>query len=659
MSGSGKLGAAWQALDRDDFAAAERAARAALAADPADGEAAYLLGSSLLFQNRFGEALAPLRDALRLAPRRGVGHRLGYCHLALGDFGAAERVLREEVRQYPDLVNACNALGVALVNQSRREEALAAFLEAAKRDPGSAEANNNIANVLSDLGRAEEALPYLRNAVAASPALAEGHYNLGLLLHKLQQHEAAVASFEEVLRLAPRTPYALGQLVWNELALCRWERSTAAVQRLRRAVREEGIVAAPFVLIAASDSPEEQRRCAELHVKHRFATLPAPLWQGERYQHGKLRIAYLSSDFHEHATAYLAAGLFERHERAGFEVIALSYGPDDGSPMRRRLSRAFDRFVEARSMSDAQAASALRQMEVDIAVDLKGHTTGARLGILAHRPAPVQASYLGFPGTTGAPFIDYLIADRFVLPEEHRRFYSESIAYLPDCYQVNDAGRGIAEPALTRAQAGLPTEGFVFCCFNNGYKITPAVFQVWMRLLQAVPGSVLWLLEDTGAAAGNLRAAARAAGVDPARLVFAPRVPHAEHLARLRLADLFLDTLPCNAHTTASDALWGGLPVLTCAGSTFAGRVAGSLLRAVGLPELVTDSLPAYEELGLGLAREPRRLAALRERLARNRLSAPLFDTGRFRRNIEAAYAVMAEGQRQGERPRDFAVDEE
>jgi predicted O-linked N-acetylglucosamine transferase (SPINDLY family) len=301
----------------------------------------------------------------------------------------------------------------------------------------------------------------------------------------------------------------------------------------------------------------------------------------------------------------------------------------------------------------------LRDMEIDLAIDLKGHTTGARPGILSYRPAPIQVSYLGFPGTTGAPFIDYLLADRFVVPEEHQRFYSESIVYLPDSYQVNDARRKIANLTITRAVAGLPPTGFVFCCFNNSFKITPTVFQIWMRLLQAVPGSVLWLLDDNAAATGSLQDSARAAGVDPSRLVFASRVAHSEHLARQRLADLFLDTLPYNAHTTASDALWAGLPVLTCAGTAFAGRVAGSLLRAVGLPELVTDALPAYEQLALSLAREPHLLAELRARLANNRTKAALFDTDRFRRHIEAAYLAMWEKQRRGERPRAFAVDAE
>jgi protein O-GlcNAc transferase len=651
------LSSGWEALERDDFGSAEALARQALAADPRDGEALYLLGSALLFANRFEQALDPLREALRLARRRGMGHRLGYCLLALGQFEAAEQVLRAEVQEYPDLVHAYNALGVALVEQSKREEALAAFREAARRDPQSVEANSNVANVLSELGRDAEALPYLQKAVAANPQLADAQHNLGALLQGLKRHEEAIAAFDAALRLAPRMSYSLSYAAWNELAICRWGDLAARSEALRRQVRE-GIPVAPFVFVALDVPAEEQRVCAERHVREKFAAPGEPLWRGARYGHRKLRIAYLSADFHEHATAQLAARLFELHDRSRFEVVALSYGPHDASPMRKRLEAAFDRFVDARAQGDAEAARALRDMEIDIAVDLKGHTTGARLGILARRPAPLQVSYLGFPGTTGAPFIDYLLADRVVVPPGDERFYSESIACLPDCYQVNDGQRFIAERAVSRAEAGLPERAFVFCCFNNSYKIQPPVFAVWMRLLAAIAHSVLWLIEDNASASANLRDAARAAGVDPARLVFAPRMPHAGHLARHRLADLFLDTLPYNAHTTASDALWAGLPVLTAAGRSFAGRVAASLLLAVGLPELIAGSMEEYEQLARSLAADPARLARLKRALERNRTVTPLFDTDRFRRGIEAAYLTMWQRHEEGRPPASFSISD-
>ena len=649
------LAQGWEAIKRDDLAAAERIAQALLAGAPGDGEALYLLGSSLLFQNRFKEALTPLTDAARLVVRRGVGHRLGYCHLALGQFAQAEALLRREVEAYPDLIDAYNALGVALINQGRLQDALAVFLEAVRRNPSSAIAHNNVANVLGDLGRREEALPHLQRAVELDPALADAHYNLGVLLHGVKRHEEAIASLEHALRLAPASTYALSHLVWNEMAICRWEGFAARVEALRAQVRANSNAVEPFTFVAVSHSAQEQRLCAERHVEQSVPPRPA-LWQGARYRHDRIRLAYLSADFHEHATAYLMAGLLERHDRARFELIGVSWGPDDDSPMRKRIERAFERFVDARGRSDDDIARMLVSLEVDVAVDLKGHTTGSRPGILAHRPAPIQAAWLGYPGTMGAGFIDYIVADRFVLPEEDRRFYTEKVAYLPGCYQVNDDRRAIGPATLQRAAAGLPRDGFVFCCFNNNYKILPPVFGAWMRLLRDVPGSVLWLLEDNAVAKRNLVESARARGVDPARLVFAPRLPPAEHLARHRLADLFLDTLPYNAHTTASDALWAGLPVLTCAGTTFAGRVAGSLLAAVGLDELVTRTAQEYEALALALARDPARLATVREKLAGSLATAPLFDTDRFRRGLEAAYVTMWQSWQRGEAPDGFEV---
>jgi predicted O-linked N-acetylglucosamine transferase (SPINDLY family) len=565
-------------------------------------------------------------------------------------------VLAREIELYPDAIDACNALGVALIRQSRREDALAAFMEAARRDPGSVSANNNVANVLSELGREAEALPYLERAVAAAPDLAEAHHNLGTLLQTLKRHEEAIVSLDAALRLAPRMSYTLSYLVWNQLAICRWEGLGARIEELRVRLRDEGVPAEPFVFVALPTSPAEQRACAERHVQVKLPARRMDPPAAPRSVRARIRVAYLSADFSEHATSQLAARLFELHDRAQLEVLGISYGPHDVSPMRARLVKAFDRFVDVRSKGDAEAAALLRELEVDIAVDLKGYTTGARPGILAARPAPVQVSYLGFPGTLGAPFIDYLIADRFVVPEEDRAHYSENVVYLPDCYQVNDATRAIAARTPSRAEAGLPEGRFVFCCFNNNFKITPEVFGIWMRLLRELDGSVLWLLEDSPAARRNLERAAGASGIDASRLVFAHRVAHADHLARHRLADLFIDTLPYNAHTTASDALWGGLPVLTCAGASFAGRVAGSVLRAAGLPELVARDLHEYEALALALARDAARLGALRERLARNRMQAPLFDSDRFRRHLEAAYAAMWAIWMRGEQPRGFSV---
>jgi predicted O-linked N-acetylglucosamine transferase (SPINDLY family) len=359
-------------------------------------------------------------------------------------------------------------------------------------------------------------------------------------------------------------------------------------------------------------------------------------------------VAYVSADFHAHATAVLMAGVFEHHDRAKFEPFAISFGRDDGSPLRGRLKQGVERFIDVRGQSDADIARLMRGLEIDIAVDLKGYTSEARPAVFSLRPAPVQVNYLGFPGTMGAPFMDYLVADPIVAPEAHKPFYSEQVVWLPDTYQANDRTRETSDAPLDRASAGLPPSGFVFCCFNNSYKIQPPVFDVWMRLLKGVEDSVLWLLADNATATSNLKREASARGIDAGRLVFAPRCPLPEHLARHRLADLFLDTLPYNAHTTASDALWMGLPLVTCGGTTFAGRVAASVLHAAGFPELVTESLQDYEALALRLARDPEALANLKSRLIAERATMKLFDAARFTRHLEAAYATMHERRERG-----------
>jgi predicted O-linked N-acetylglucosamine transferase (SPINDLY family) len=380
------------------------------------------------------------------------------------------------------------------------------------------------------------------------------------------------------------------------------------------------------------------------------------LWRGERYAHERIRLAYVSGDFLNHATAVLMAELFELHDRARFEVIAISYGPDDRSELRGRLVKAFDQFHDVGAKSGLEIARQIRALEADIAIDLKGYTTDYRGQIFVHRPAPVQANYLGFPGTLGTKDFDYIIADPIVLPPEHEPYYAEQVARLPGCYQVNDRKRAIAAATPSRAEAGLPPDGFVFCCFNNNWKILPTMFDVWMRLLKKAEGGVLWLLRDNDSVEVNLRREAAVRGVDPARLVFAGRASHAKHLARHRLADLFLDTLPYNAHTTASDALWAGLPVLTCRGETFAGRVAASVLQAADLPELVTANLADYETLALRLAQERDLLSDIKAKLARNRDTCRLFDTTTFARHIEAAYTTMWEISQRGEKPRSFDV---
>jgi predicted O-linked N-acetylglucosamine transferase (SPINDLY family) len=381
-----------------------------------------------------------------------------------------------------------------------------------------------------------------------------------------------------------------------------------------------------------------------------------PIRRAPTRKREKIRIAYVSGEFREQATSYLTAELFERHDRARFDIVGVSTGWNDHSPMRRRLEEAFDTFLDGSAKTDVELAQLMARSEIDIAVDLNGYFGNERTGLFALRPCPIQVNYLGFPGTMGVDYIDYILADRTVIPEDQHAFYVEKVVYLPDSYQVNDSKKEIGAHTPLRSDVGLPESGFAFCCFNNNHKITPEMFAVWTRILRQVEGSVLWLFQGNAAATANLRMEAERHGIGQERIVFAPHASLPDHLARHRLADLFLDTLPHNAHTTCSDALWAGLPVLTCLGSSFAGRVAASLLNAVGLPELVTHTLEEYEARALELARDPAMLAQIRDKLAQNRRSYPLFDAGRFCRHVEAAFSTMWERHRRGEPPASFSV---
>jgi predicted O-linked N-acetylglucosamine transferase (SPINDLY family) len=663
----------------------------ALSLRPTYAEALINRGNTLHDMNRYEEALASYDRALSLKPDYVVGllnrgnvlQDLGRhedalitfnlalslkpdypeAHLSCGDALQDLQRYEEAVACYdraleirPSYAKALNNRGAALRQLQRFDAALSSLDRALSLNSDYAEALNNRGATLQALLRHEEAIAYYDRAIAHNPGYVMAIHNRGTALAELQRHNDAAQSFAEVLALDPDYDYAIGNLLKCQLHCCAWERVPSLLCRIEEAVDHGKRAIVPFSFLAASSSEASQLRCSQTYVADKFPPSATALWDGQRYGHSRIRIAYLSADFHDHATAYLMAGLFEQHDLNRFEITALSFGPEARSAMRERLERSFQRFVDVRGQSDLEVARMLRESEIDIAVDLKGFTVNSRTGIFSHRPAPLQVSYLGFPGTMGANYIDYIIADRKVIPPKHDAFYAEKIVRLPDSYQVNDSKRCIAERTPTRAEAGLPSEGFVFCCFNSSYKLDARVFAVWMRMMRKVRGSVLWLLDDNSVASRNLRDQAVRQGVAADRLVFAPRLSLGEHLSRHRLADLFLDTLPYNAHTTASDALWAGLPLLTCTGSTFAGRVASSLLSAAGLPELITQSLDEYEALGMELATTPAMLVAARARLILHRHDHPLFDTGRFRRHLESAYMQMWDRHQRGDPPESFEV---
>lgn len=557
----------------------------------------------------------------------------------------------------PALPDSWSGRGFCLMALKHHDAAIAAFDQALVLAPGQTEACYGRGLCLTALKRYDEAAAALDRAVAIAPALAPAWHSRSQLASAVRRHRDAAADLAQAYALDPTLPGLAGDLLRARMQICQWVDFDASCGRVLEAIRDGRQAIQPFTLLALPSSLDDQRRCARLWVAGHWPGRTEPLWRDERYDHGRARIAYLSADYRDHATALLAAGMFEHHDRSRFEVIAVSLAPSDNSPIRARLERSFERFIDVSTWDDERIGSLIRDIEVDILVDLNGLTTDSRTGILTRRCAPIQAQYLGYPGTMGTVHVDYVIADGTVIPDDARQFYDEKVVRLPDSYQVNDDRRAIADRDFTRAEFGLPADGFVFCCFNATHKITPGVFDVWMRILATCPGSVLWLLEDDAAAAENLRTEAEARGIDPHRLVFARRMDPAEHLARHRCADLFLDTLPYNAHTTASDALWAGLPVLTCRGDTFASRVAASLLAAVGLPELITATLDDYQALAIALARDTARLARLKQALADNRTTAPLFDTARFTRNIEAAYTAMLARHRAGLPPDHITID--
>ena len=631
--------------------------RRALALLPALAEAHYNLGSALLANRRIVEAVASFREAIRLKPDLAAAHHnLGR---ALSAQNRAEEALASYERARalrPDLTEAHNNLGNLLKEMGRLDEAVASFHKALTLAPDDAIIHNNLGAALHAMERSDEAVASYRRALAFDPDYVEALCNLGDVLNAQGKRIEALAYFERAVALKPDDDLALASWFYEKQHLCDWDGYREGETRARKGGEPPFSLCTGFTLLGISSTAQERlERIRRLAAQFTLPETDLCPRQPPR-RHERIRLGYLSADFRQHAVAVLCAGLIEQHDRGEFEVIGYSYGPDDGRPLRRRLVRAFDRFHDIAGLSHRRAAELIHADEVDILVDLTGYTGPCRPMILAHRPAPIQVNYLGYPSTMGADFVDYIIVDQFVVPADQQPFFTEKLVHLPHCYQCNDDKREIAALARSRAEFRLPEDGFVFCCFNNVYKITPDFFEIWMRLLRAVPGSVLWLMEVNQLARNNLAREAAARGVEPARIVLAPGLPLAEHLARHRLADLFLDTLPYNAHTTGSDALWAGLPVVTCVGDTFAGRVGGSLLHAAGLPELVTSSPEEYEALALRLARDPSLLGGLRARLAQNRSSCALFDTAGTARNLEAAYRLMQQRRDAGLPPAPLAA---
>lgn len=609
------------------------------------------LGCGNVFYNlkRYDEALAAYDKALSIGPDlEGAWVGRGNALLEFKRYDEAMAAYDKALSIKPDSAEAWVGRGNVFVELKRYNEVMTAYDKALSIKPGSAEAWLGRGNICLEFKRYDEAISAYDKALSVAPDLAEAWLGRGHASFNLKHHDHASIAYDKALLIDPDLETLAGARLNTKMQLCDWTNLDQEIAGLIGAIKDGRLNSTPFALLSLTDSTEDHLRLAQSWAIAKHPASAEPLWQNSVYKHDKIRLGYVSADLHEHATAYLMAELFELHNKERFSVTAFSIGNDDNSDMRRRLVRSFDRFVDCRSLSDFDAARAISESEIDILVDLKGFTKDARTGIFSHRPAPIQVNYLGYPATMGAPYIDYIIGDKMLFTRADAEFFSEKLVLLPDSYQPNDRKRQISTKAFSRQEVGLPDNAFVFCCFNNNYKILPQTFDSWMCILKRVEGSVLWLFAENQTAMANLKNEAGIRGVDPARLVFAGEMELPGHLARHRLADLFLDTLPYNAHTTASDALWAGLPVLTQVGSAFPGRVACSLLNAIGLPELITRSREEYEALASELALNPEKLTAIREKLAMNRLAAPLFDAPLYTKHLEVAYEAMYQRHKAG-----------
>lgn len=632
------LAAALAALNRAEDALA--AYNKALALKPDYAEAHHGRGRMLANLRSYDDAVAAFTQAVALNPQDIEAQRnRGLILAGLHRHADAVMAFNAVLLLKPDDAHIHNAKGQSLHYLRRYEDALRAYDSALAINPNHAEAWSNRGAALAALKYLPAAVESYDRALTLKSNYAVAAANRGHALLDMSRFEDAAASYDRALRIAPDYAFLRGPRLHARLQACVWDDLDADLKDLETRIANGEKATPPWPALVMFDAPALHHAAAKTWMRSLHKPNKAII--AGRSPGSKIRLAYFSADFHDHATTHLMAELFERHDRGRFELIAFSFGPNKQDAMRARVTAAFDQFLDVRDRSDDEVASLARSLNIDIAIDLKGYTQDSRPGIFACRAAPVQAAYIGYPGPMAADYMDYVIADDTVIPGDAEEDYSEQVVRLPYSYQVNDRKRVIADRAFSRAELGLPEQGFVFCCFNHSFKILPDTFAIWMRILKAVPRSVLWLLEDYAPAAINLRRHAAGHGVEPERLVFAKRMPLSDHLARLRVADLFLDTLPYNAHTTASDALWAGVPMLTRAGEAFAGRVAASLLKAMGMPELITSTAADYEERAITLASDPEGLARIKVKLASNRLTTPLFDTALFTRHLETAYERM------------------
>jgi predicted O-linked N-acetylglucosamine transferase (SPINDLY family) len=641
-------GVCYKTIDKLDEAI--KSFEKALSIKPDYTEVHYNLGVVLKDLGQLDAAVKSYEKALAINPSyANACNNLGITLKELGQLDASVKNYKKALAIKPDFAEAHNNLGNALDLLGQLDAAVKCYENAVALKPDYSEAHNNLGNAFKNLAQLDAAVKCYEKAVALKPDYAEAYHNLGNALLSLKRLDEALVSYERAIVLKPDIDFILGDLLHTKMQLCIWDDLSSQLDELKNKINSSEKIINPFPLLALIDNPELQMKTAEISVNEKYPQSHV-LSKIERYQkHKKIRIGYFSADFRNHPVSTLKTELYELHDRSQFEIYAFSYGPDTKDEMNLRIKAGVDYFHDVHKMLDKDLAILSRSFEIDIAVDLGGFTQDSRTGVFALQAAPIQVNYLGYPGTMAANYMDYLIADRTLIPDEKKHHYLEKIVYMPNSFMVNDTKTKLSNRLFTRVETGLPTNGFVFCCFNNHYKITPNIFIGWMQILKAVEDSVLWLSEGNSTAVKNLKKEAKKNGVDENRLIFAPRLDSMkDHLNRIQLADLFIDTLPYNAHATSSDALRMGLPVLTCVGNSFASRVAASLLNAVNLPELITTTQEQYESLAIQLATNPEKLKIIKDKLVNNLPTAPLYDTPLFTRQLESAYLTMYDRYQQG-----------
>lgn len=579
-----------------------------------------------------------------------ISYSLGYLHALKHDYQKALLNFHDAFKINPnDLATLINYAST-LHELKKFDDALIFFDKALRLDPNSAQALTNKGVTLLELKLYDEALAHHDKALGIERQNHIIWANKASLFKQLKQYEQSANCYLKAAELCIDESYFIGEAHHQMMLTCDWTNYEYITNLIFNRISLHNKTAEPFGLQGIANSEDLLQKCAEIYSNDKYPELGS-LAKNSKYKHKKIRIGYLCGEFREHATSILMTRIWELHDKERFKIFAFDSGYNDNSEYRKRICSAFDDILDISQLSDLDAANLIQSNEIDILINLNGFFGYERMGVFSYKPSPIQVNFLGFPGTLGASYIDYIIADNTVIPEGSRKYYTEKIICLPNTYQANDNLRKISDRVFSRSQLGLPGDAFVFACFNNSYKITPLIFDSWMRILGSVQGSVLWLITDTSIAKNNLIKEAAARGIDASRLIFAERLPISEHLARHDLADLFLDTLPYNAHTTCSDALWAGLPVLTLMGDTFPGRVSSSLLRAVGLSELITNTQNEYEVMAIELATNPKKLLAIREKLVKNYLVTPLFDSALFTKNLESAYFKMHAQYQAGLRP--------